>query len=469
MIAAFLFVSVVHAPTAGTWVVAQEQPAPGPRTSEGYAIPPAPVVSEGPYPAELADDVERLVREFESAGATPNTLRAVGRHGDPRAAWLILDVLRFAERTGEQTGAAVEALEFALGQPLPVETWVAAWKTASDFLIAWDLPAAPGYAGRKRRVFTEVAPDWSPLFADPAADVDWRWISWGGVFRDDRGLHELDGCARGCIPSLDDPAVTPAAGGDWYPDEAEVFGLVIDGEARAYPRHQLETHELVLDTLGGRRIALPYCTLCGAAQAYFTDDLPPTLPPLVLRTSGLLSRSNKVLYDLESGALFDTFTGRALSGAPRLARVQLTPLPVVASTWGAWKRAHPETTIVAEDGGIGLQYDPDPLAGRDDNGPIFPVGAVHEQLGAQERVLGVALDDGRTLAFPYQAARRALRSGREVRLGDVHLNLSGDGLVALGSDGETLTAHPAFWFAWSQFHPKTGLWLTPARLASEQE
>lgn len=459
MIAAFLFASTVGLPVSGGATVdGQEERGDGPRTSEGYAIPAAPDAPAGPYPAELADDAERLVLEFQSAGATPNTLRAVGRHGDPRAAWLILDVLRFAEGTGEQTAAAVAGLELALGTPLPVETWVEAWKTASDFLIAWDLPAAPGYAQRKHRVFTRVAPDWSPLFADPGADVDWRWISWGGVFRDDRGLRELDGCARGCIPSLDDPAVTPAAGGDWYPDDAEIFGLVIDGEARAYPRHQLETHELVLDTLGGRRVALPYCTLCGSAQAYFTDDLPPTLPPLVLRTSGLLSRSNKVLYDLGSGALFDTFTGRALSGAPRLARVQLTQVPVVASTWGAWKRAHPETTIVAEDGGLGLQYDSDPLGGRDDAGPIFPVGAVDPRSKPQSRVLGVLDAEGRPLAFDFETARSTLVAGGEVRLGSVHLELAGSGLSARDGGGTALPSHAAFWFAWSQFHPGTDLW-----------
>jgi hypothetical protein len=459
MIAAFLFASTVCAPTqVGTWPNEQEQPASVARTSEGYAIPPPPAVPDGVYREGLAEDVERLVLEFESAGATPNTLRAVGRHGDPRAAWLILDVLRFAEGTGEQTTAAVEALALALRQSLPTKTWVDAWKTASDFLIAWDLPAAPGYEQRKQRVFTHVAPDWAPLFADPGALVDWRWISWGGVFRDDRALGELDGCPRGCIPALDEPAVTPAPDGHWYPDDAEIFGLVVDGQARAYPRHQLETHELVLDTLGGRRIALPYCTLCGAAQAYFTDDLPPTLPPLVLRTSGLLSRSNKVLYDLESGALFDTFTGRALSGAPRLARVQLTPLPVIASTWGAWKRAHPETTILAEDGGIGLQYDPDPLGGRDDAGPIFPVGAVDPRLDPQARVLGVFGAHGRPLAFDFAAARAALEAGAEVEHGGVRLELAGSGLSARNGGGPALPSHAAFWFAWSQFHPTTELW-----------
>lgn len=429
------------------------------RTSEGWEIPAGPPMPEGNYSGDLASDIERLLLEVESVGATPNSLRAVGRHRDPRTAWLILDVLRFAERTGEQTQAAVEALELSMGLELPVKEWVAAWKTASDYLIHWNTPAAEGYARRKARVFLRHGPDWAPLFIDRGALIDWRWVSWGGVFRDDRGLGELAGCKRGCIPALDQPAVTKALDGAWYPDAAEVFGLRIDGESRAYPRHQLETHELVLDTLGDRRVALVHCTLCDAVQAYFIDDLPAALPPLVLRTSGLLSRSNKVLYDLESGALFDSFTGQALSGLPRILDVRLTPVQVVATEWGAWRTAHPESTILAEDGGIGRQYDPEPLAGRDDGGPIFPVGAVDPRLPVHARVLGVLAGTDRPVAFDYDGARAALMAGRPVQLGGVTLTLDGSGLVARDRLGAALPSHPAHWFAWSQFHPGTLLWL----------
>ena len=151
-------------------------------------------------------------------------------------------------------------------------------------------------------------------------------------------------CLRGCIPAIDDPAVTDAAGGDWYPDERLVFGLVINGEARAYPKNMMEVHEMVNDTLGGRRFGMPYCTLCGSAQAYFTDDVEGFSP--VLRTSGLLARSNKFMYDRSTWSAVDTFTGEALSGPLHEAGVALTPVAVVTSTWGDWKREHPETTIL---------------------------------------------------------------------------------------------------------------------------
>jgi hypothetical protein len=57
----------------------------------------------------------------------------------------------------------------------------------------------------------------------------------------------------------------------------------------------MEVHEMVNITIGGRRLGIPYCTLCGSAQAYLTAKVPPGVEPLVLRTSGLLSRSNKLI------------------------------------------------------------------------------------------------------------------------------------------------------------------------------
>ena len=181
-------------------------------------------------------------------------------------------------------------------------------------------------------------------------------MSWGGVSIDDRPLGATELCERGCIPALDDPILTQAANGDWYPDERIVFGLVIDTDVVALPRNIMEIHEMVNMTVGGRRLGIPYCTLCGSAQAYYTDSVPVGVSVPVLRTSGLLVRSNKVMYDLETSSVFDTFTGRALSGPLQDAGIVLEQATVVVTTWGDWKAAHPMTRIVARDGGIGRTY-----------------------------------------------------------------------------------------------------------------
>ena len=157
------------------------------------------------------------------------------------------------------------------------------------------------------------------------------------------------------------PALTDADEGDWYPDDAIVFGIVEGDDAVALPKHIMEIHEMVNMTIGGRRFGIPYCTLCGSAQAYYTDQLPGTSGPLVLRTSGLLSRSNKVMYDLTTMSVFDTFTGAAVSGPLQDAGVVLELVTVTVSSWDDWKSEHPDTRIIAEDGGIGRSYDLDPL------------------------------------------------------------------------------------------------------------
>ena len=310
----------------------------------------------------------------------------------------------------------------------------------------------------KSSLFTLVEPRWAPFFADTDAAIDWRWVSWGGVLIDDRPLGATDPCARGCIPALDDPALTDAAGGDWYPDDAIVFGIIEDDDVVALPKHIMEVHEMVNMTIGGRRFGIPYCTLCGSAQAYYTDRVPDGVDVPVLRTSGLLSRSNKVMYDLTTMSVFDTFTGAAVSGSLQDAALVLEQGTVTVTTWGEWRAAHPDTRIVAEDGGIGRSYDLDPLGGRDDGGPIFPTGDVDPRLPVQEPVVGVITADGTAVAFPAGAARTALAAGREVAAAGVELYGDGGGLRARTTDGGELAAHEAFWFAWSQFHPDSELW-----------
>ena len=55
-------------------------------------------------------------------------------------------------------------------------------------------------------------------------------------------------------------------------------------------------------------------------------------------------------------------------------------------------------------GGSVARYPDDPLRGRDDDGPIFPIGDVDPRLPVQEPVLGVISPDGTAVAFPVEEA-----------------------------------------------------------------
>jgi hypothetical protein len=416
----------------------------------GQSFPAAPAVSTGALQAPVASALSAIGPAVRDRRFPTAELKTLAASGDARLGWVVYDLLRFAGR--DTVDEVIKAFETLTGAPLPADAFTA----MGDRLMAWDLPAPPGYREAKRDLFLLIEPKWEPFFADTASAIDWRWVGWGGVFIDDRpDATQGQVCPRGCIPALDRPKVTAAAKGSWYPDGAVVFGIVINGQARAYPKNIMEVHEMVNDELGGRRIAIPYCTLCLSAQAYFTDQVPGFTP--LLRTSGLLSRSNKFMYDRSTWSAIDTFTGRAISGPLHKAGVTLPQATVVVSTWGAWRKAHPRTTLIAEDGGIGRSYPRDPLRGRDDNGPIFPVGDVDARLPVHEVVLGVTAPDGKPLAFPRAAVQLALDAGEKVQMGGVEVRRDAGGLRAFAGKTE-LTSHQAFWFAWSQFKPGTGLW-----------
>ncbi len=412
----------------------------------------------GDLSPELVSALDDTFAAFRAADSIDDAVGRVAESGDVRAAWLLADLMRFAP--AEAGSALAVSFEDLTGVPL---TERFNWKTATDAMIAWDIPAPPGYVDWKRIPFELTDSRWAPFFDDTDANLDWRFYSWGGVLIDDRPREDVaQFCPQGCIPAINDPALTSAADGDWYDDDRIIFGVEINDEAVAFPKHIMEVHEMVNTTIGGRRIAIPYCTLCGSAQAYVTDNVVDRngdpLPTLEIRTSGLLARSNKVMFDLDSFSVFDTFTGEALTGPLQDEEVQLEQLTVVTSTWADWKAAHPDTMIVAQDGGINRRYNLDPLGGRDDDGPIFPVGDVDERAGVQESVIGVITADGTTLAFPAEEVRAAIADGESPSLEGIVIVADAGGFRAQDADGNEVAAHQSFWFAWSQFHPDTQVW-----------
>ncbi|MBT8213490.1 MAG: DUF3179 domain-containing protein [Acidimicrobiia bacterium] len=411
--------------------------------------------SSGPTVTDLADEIDAFFAGI-GEGLDPAVVDSIGASGDERLAWILADLLRFLG-SGADRDRVVSAFEKLSTSELPDDA--SAWVKSTNLLIERNTAAPDEYVRWKGALYTAVEERWAPFFVEPSS-LDYRLLGWGGVLPDDRPFGDTElPCARGCIPALDFPEVTDAAAGDWYPDDAVVFGVTIGDESRAYPKNIMEVHEMVIDRVGGTLFGMPYCTLCGTAAAFDLEAVPADVEPPVLRTSGLLVRSNKVMFDLNTWSTFDMFTGLATSGPLFEAGIELERVTVVTSTWGAWRGAHPNTTIVARDGGIGRVYSDDPLRGRDDDGPIFPVGPVDGRLPVQQPVLGVETPGGVFVAFPVDVALAALESGERVEFAGVVVVADGTGLRATTSSGDALPTSQSFWFAWSQFHPATEIWV----------
>jgi len=413
---------------------------------------PAPDVHNKPLSENVHVALETAFGNLGDSGwdqASTKALKIIEQSEDPRLAWIVTDAMRFvADR--DISRKLTDAANTLLGTN---SRGVDAWHELTERLIDWDIPAPPNYLEFKRKIFVAVLSEWEPLFK--SGDIDWRHVSWGGVRMDDRPFDKTDEHCN-CIPAADNPKTTKANDAAWLSDDAIVFGVAVNGEYRAYPRRIMEVREMVNDTLGGRDLGIPYCTLCGSAQAWFTDELPAGVDRPVLRTSGLLIRSNKVMFDLNTYSVFDTFRGQAVTGPLAERNIQLKQAAVVTTTWGAWKAAHPSTTVLIE--ALALGQDFDFRNNRDANGPIFPIGNADPRLAVQEDVLGIVTESGTPLAFHVPSLIKALDAGETVKVEGVQVVLDARGVRAINAKGEALGTHQAFWFAWSQFYPETRLW-----------
>lgn len=169
-------------------------------------------------------------------------------------------------------------------------------------------------------------------------------IVWGGV-------PALNG-----IPSLDDPELVAAADAAYLKPDDLVFGVSINGDARAYPLRIMGWHEMFNDVVGGQPVALAYCTLCGSGILYDTS-VEGQEEPFVFGSSGLLYRSNKLMYDQQTKSLWNQFTGEPVTGELAHSGIQLKTLPVAITTWQAWQAANPATRVLSINTGFRRDYD----------------------------------------------------------------------------------------------------------------
>ena len=75
-----------------------------------------------------------------------------------------------------------------------------------------------------------------------------------------------------------------------------------------------------------------------------------------LGTSGFLYRSNKLMYDHDTQSYWSTLKGEPVVGELVGKSIKLNRRSCVTTTWGDWKRQHPETTVLSLDTGHSRDY-----------------------------------------------------------------------------------------------------------------
>ena len=337
------------------------------------------------------------------------------------------------------------------------------------------------YPEFKSQLYGLIDKKFSEYFsADRINNIRLDEVRWGGVRQDG-------------IPPLRQPEMIAAADASYLSDDNVVFGIEINGDARAYPKRILAWHEMFIDEIGGTEFAGVYCTLCGAVILYKTHFEGVRHQ---LGTSGFLYRSNKLMYDKDTQSLWNTTWGEPVVGPLSDKNIRLERSYLVTTTWGEWRRRHPQTTVLSletgyqRDYGEGVAYNQ--YFSTDEL--MFSISTSDDRLKNKDEILALTFpksgDKTMAIAADYLAKNPVYENtlgeqtfvvltdisganrvfdNRDVKIveydGDRNAVDSTGGAWELSEDGlrsgerllARLPAHRAFWFGWHAAFPDTEL------------
>ena len=132
------------------------------------------------------------------------------------------------------------------------------------------------------------------------------------------------------------PVVTPASDQRLAP-RAQVIGVSIQSESKAYPLDALRKQSPVIDSLGGTPILILVARDGKSVRAFER-----TVDGTVLDFYALPDSAMLRIVDSETKSEWD-FAGRAISGS--LKGHELRKVPVLSDYWFDWKTYNPDTQV----------------------------------------------------------------------------------------------------------------------------
>ena len=157
----------------------------------------------------------------------------------------------------------------------------------------------------------DVTQAWDADTSNASIDLDELWI-----------LLERDR-----IPPIDNPLfLNRDAAGKVFFENEPVISIILDGEARGYPLSILTYHEVVNDRIGENYFSVSYCPLCNSAVVFNRRlEYDGEIYLLDFGTSGMLRKSNLVMWDRQTESWWQQITGSALSGKLNGAELEMMP------------------------------------------------------------------------------------------------------------------------------------------------
>ena len=228
-------------------------------------------------------------------------------------------------------------------------------------------------------------------------------------WRDTAQANTMPGRRAYTLP-LNNPDMIPAARASYMADDDVVLGIILHGQARAYPWWLVSNYHVVNDTVDQDPLLLTLCEICGGASAF--RPVLPELPDLALsfQICGI-GRGTIEIADHQTSSHWHPFLGTALSG-PLKGR-SLETLPLLLMTWKEWRGLYPGSVVA--NGSAELRQRPHGAqAGRIGDPDIPPpflrsANLTDHRLGTHDLVLGIkkpgsdqayAIPANRLIPFP---------------------------------------------------------------------
>lgn len=179
---------------------------------------------------------------------------------------------------------------------------------------------------------------------------------------------------------------------EYYKPETNVVVLSSGREYKAYPMDLLMFHQVINDRIGGKPIAITYCPFTDAVIAYerrFQNK--GVQRELSFQPSGMIRKSNIILYDEQSESWWQQYTGKCNTGD--LKGVSLKKYPVLRMTMGQYYENYKYGLVIKDtEKDSYLPYGKNPYYKYDNiltEKPIYLNYMPSERLMPMERVVSV--------------------------------------------------------------------------------
>lgn len=261
------------------------------------------------------------------------------------------------------------------------------------------------------------------------------------------------------IPSIDKPEfISLSEANKFFNDNEPGIALNIDGAKRFYPFQILVWHEIVNDTINGKRVLVTYCPLCLSGIIF---DPVVNGERVEFGTSGKLWNSNLVMYDRKTDSLWSQILGEAIVG--EMTGTQLKVLPSDMVRFGDFKKLNPDGAVLSRNTGATRFYGQDPYGDYYTTpGTYFPVSKKDDRLNEKDFILGIVVN-GKAKAYWPEAVKKAGeiedRFEEKNIIARYEKEIDAVRLFEKKADGALVRINPfsAFWFSWAAAHPDTEL------------